>query len=92
MCVISIVGNYWKDQIVPNKYNEWTNFPIVIPQVTKEEFDTLRKDVLELKELLKAAITFDTNVGEPDCEKEEKVELMKAMAKAVGLSLEDLIK
>ena len=97
MCVVSMVSDYWKDNNLP-KYPNWNPGGISSaglyppPQVTREEFEALRKDVLELKELLKAAKKFDDATNQHDCEKEEKVELIKKIAEAVGVDLEDLLK
>lgn len=91
MCTVSMVTDYWRDNNLP-KYPGLVgqgNWPT--PQVTREEFEALRKDVLELKELLKAAKKFDEATGQPNCEKEEKVELIKKIAEAVGVDLQDLI-
>jgi hypothetical protein len=54
---------------------------------TREEFDKLRDDVQELKKLLTAAKEYDRAVGEPDCEMDEKVALIRAVAKYVGVDL-----
>lgn len=66
--------------------------PIVIqPEVTKEQFDELKKEVLEMKELLKRAIKYDQDNGEPECQIEEKMELLRKVAEMVGISLDDVI-
>ena len=54
---------------------------------TREEFDKLKKEVEELKELLKAAKKFDENTGQPHCENDEKVELIKRIANLVGVDM-----
>lgn len=94
MCMVSMVmDGYqpWKKQPDP---------PIVYPQtsqiitwingVPREEFDKLKREVEELRELLKAAIKFDKNTGQPDCHNDEKIALLKAMAKALGIDLQDV--
>lgn len=58
--------------------------------ISREEFDALRCEVEELKALLLAAKAFDEATGQPDCEMDEKVELIKRVAEAVGVDLEDL--
>lgn len=60
------------------------------PGVTQKEFDELRKEVLEMKELLKRAIKYDEEHNEPHCEMEEKIALLKRVADMVGVSLEDV--
>lgn len=58
--------------------------------VTKEDFDALKKEVLEMKELLKRALDYDKRNNEPNCEMEEKVALLKKVAEFVGVTLEDI--
>jgi len=66
--------------------------PTTIPQdwqvpVSRAEFEALKKDVLEMKEILKIAKKYDKDTGQPDCEMEEKIELIKKIAKLVGVEL-----
>lgn len=63
-----------------------------VETVKKEDFEALRKEVQELKELLKAAIKYDKETGEPDCHMDEKIELIKQVAKYVGVDLKDVFK
>lgn len=93
MCVVSMAGDYWRDRTVPEKYPQWEGwvYPSAPPAVTREEFDQLKRDIEELKLLIKAAKRYDEQVGEPACEVEDKVALIKAMAKAVGVDMEDLL-
>lgn len=58
--------------------------------VTKEDFDVLKKEVLEMKELLKRALDYDKRNNEPNCEMEEKVALLRQVAEFVGVTLEDV--
>ncbi len=57
---------------------------------TQEEFDELKREVEQMKELLKKAKEMDQALGTPDCELEQKVALLKLMAAAVGVDLEDI--
>ena len=68
--------------------------PLVIntPAVSKEEFEALKKEVEELKQLLKAAKKFDEETGQPDCHMDDKVEFIKKLAEYVGVDLEDIFK
>lgn len=95
MCMVSNVGDGWA-----NKFpDHWPHFnppppqsvPFVMPSgVSKEEFEALRKEVIELKKLLEAAKKFDAATGQPDCAMDEKVKLIKAIAKLVGVDLGDV--
>lgn len=58
--------------------------------VTHEEFNELKKSVEELKLQLIAAKKIDVANNEPDCTHEEKVALLKAVAKAVGVDLSEI--
>jgi hypothetical protein len=101
MCIVSNIGDAWKETF-PKK---WPNFPDVdpLPQphipysptytppgVSQSDFEALRKEVQELKKLLEAAKKFDEATGQPHCEIEDKVELIKRIAKMVGVDLGDV--
>lgn len=100
MCVVSYVGDYWKDNL-PGTH-PWvqpmiypTSSPVpnsarIVSHPTREEFDALRKEVEELKKLLLAAKAYDEKTGQPDCELESKIELIKKVADLVGVSMEDV--
>ncbi len=100
MCVVSAVGDYWRRDF-PKRHPGWEYDqpifpgPIVIPQepqVSKKEFDALKKEMKELKKLLLAAKHFDEANGEPDCEMDDKVALIKAIAKKVGVNMDEVFK
>jgi len=57
---------------------------------TREEFDELKRSVEALKELLLAAKEYDRKMGEPDCEMEDKVALIKKLAEVVGVDLSQI--
>src|SRR5262245_24392456 len=93
MCMVSNIGDGWADKF-QEKWPQFNPPPpspfIVQPGVSQADFDALRKEVQELKELLKAAKKFDAATGQPDCEMAEKVKLIKAIAKLVGVDLGDV--
>lgn len=88
MCAVSNVGDYWK-QGFPDRYPGWVE-PYNPPQVTKQEFDALKKEMEELKKLLKAAKKYDEAMGESDCEMDEKVALIKKFADLVGVNMDEI--
>jgi hypothetical protein len=105
MCVVSAVGDYWKDDFnkrypnwpertdpfAPNAFPTSKNLPIDLSKfATKEDIENIKKDLLELKELLKAAIKYDEKTNQPHCENDEKIALIKQVAKAVNVDLSDL--
>ena len=69
-----------------------TPVPVFTPAVSKEEFEALKKEVEELKQLLKAAKKFDEETGQPDCHMDDKVDFIKKLAEYVGVDLEDIFK
>ena len=91
MCVVSMVGDYYN-----NKWNQpkWqgtiSNITYTPSQVSKEDFDVLKKDVEEMKKLLERALEYDKRNNEPNCEMEEKVAILKKVAELVGVNLEDV--
>lgn len=99
MCVYSAIGDY-AQQTWPKRYPDlvpWVtpgphtiHFPPV-PSPTKEQFDSLVREVEALKELLKAAKVYDELTHQPDCEMEEKIELIRNVAKFVGVDLSDVL-
>jgi len=108
MCVVSMVGDFYRDQWEPKPW-----FPYVIPTiptgpitpgqqtsgvstsftlgVTREEFDDLKRQVMEMKELLQRAKLYDERNNEPDCEIDEKMDLLRRVAAAVGVDLDDVL-
>lgn len=90
MCMVSNVGDGWANKF-PEKWPFWNPPPIVIPsEVSRAELEALRLEIQELKKLLEAAKKFDQATGQPDCEMEAKVKLIKAIAKLVGVELGDV--
>lgn len=99
MCTVSMIGDDARDRwgrrypwIVPNP-----GWPapqperiVAPPEVSKQEFDALRREVEDLKDLLKRAKRYDEDNGEPDCEMDDKVELIKRVADLVGVDLSEI--
>ena len=57
---------------------------------TREEFESLKKEMQELKALLLAAKHFDEKTDQHDCETDEKVELIKRIAELVGVDMKEV--
>lgn len=98
MCTVSNIGTGWGGTF-PDRY-PWIQpyvptpsppIPAVIPGVSQEEFNRLKREVEELKKLLRAAKVFDAATGQPDCEVDEKVALIRKIAEFVGVDLEDVL-
>ena len=100
MCVVSMTGDYFSDKWKNNPSINWPNvnnlpnssmtYPQIDPGVTKQEFEQLKKEVLEMKELLKRSIEYDKKNNEPHCEIAEKIITIKQIANLLGVDLNDL--
>jgi len=91
MCVVSMIGDQFRGRWEPH-YPDWqawtvTGQTIALP-VTREEFDALKREVEILRDLLKAAKEYDAKNNEPACETDEKMNMLRAIAKAVGVDLD----
>lgn len=92
MCTVSMIGDQF-GRDYPNRH-PWVQpmilpgAPLMVPPaVSREEFDRLRADVDELKTLLLAAKRYDERTGQPDCEVDEKVALIRRLAELVGVDM-----
>lgn len=96
MCVVSMVGDHYRDKwgdrwpgaIPATPFQPFNPIPVI----SREEFDALKKEVEEMKALLKRAKEYDERNNEPDCEIDEKMDLLRKVAKLVGVSLDDVIR
>jgi len=86
MCVVSNIGDYARDRI-PQQF-PWINTPPQDPPLA--DLVALRREIEELKKLLKAAVAFDAATGQPECEVEEKIEFLRYVAKFVGIDLDEV--
>lgn len=99
MCTMSMVGDHYGDMwrekpwypnqpgLVPATGGTYT-----IPLVSRAEFDELKRQVEEMTKLLKRAKKYDEDNGEPDCEIDEKMDLLRKVAKMVGVDLDAALK
>lgn len=97
MCVVSYVGDTFRDRFpgkhpwyVPTVSPPTPTFQEIISGISRAEFDALKKEIEELKRLLKNAKEIDELTGQPDCEMDSKVDFIKKIAEAVGVDLEDV--
>ena len=98
MCVVSMIGDHYTQRFA-QQYPQPSGmggtgtsniFQIPAPTITREEFLELRKDVLEMKELLLRAKKYDEENSQPHCEQEEKIALLRRMAEQVKVSLDEV--
>lgn len=88
MCAVSNIGSGWQQanpQINPGSISN-------LGFVSRFEFDALKAEIEALKLLLIKAKKVDEASGTPDCEEKDKVKLLKAVAKAVGVDLSEVFK
>lgn len=106
MCSVSFITDHYKDKWtapMPSYYPTGIG-PIPTSTVTKYEFEALRvlveqnqklfeelkKEFLDVKELLKKAKVYDEVNGEPECEMADKVDFMRKMAGMLGVTIDDV--
>lgn len=92
MCVVSMVGDHFNQQWAPYTQQVGLAGGSLIEFLPKHEFEALRREVMQMKELLIKAKLYDEQNNEPKCEKEEKIETLKKMAKLFDISLEEIFK
>lgn len=97
MCTVSMIGDHYRGKWFPAPEPHPWGIPgvivptVTIPPVTRQEFDQLRAEVEEMKALLARAKKYDEDNGEPNCEIDEKMDLLRQVAKLVGVDLDDVL-
>lgn len=100
MCAYSMVGDHYTE-VFPAKYpsQPWIPYAPNVPSaigaqvstpISRQEFEALKAMVEDMKKLLERAKQYDKDNGEPECETEDKIALLKQVAKYVGVDLDDL--
>lgn len=95
MCAVSMVSDGYIDQFPARwptvKPIVWPGIPlpytIPLPPPDRAEFDKLKREVDELRKLIEAAQRFDEATGQPECEAEDKADLIRKLAKYVGVEI-----
>lgn len=101
MCVVSMIGDHYRDKwapILPGPASPMVPFApispfrgLIEPEVSRQEFDDLKKEVLEMKALLKRAIKYDKDNHQAGCEIDDKMGFLRKVAAIVGVSLDDVL-
>lgn len=106
MCVVSFVGDHywdkWRPQpwVVPTPIYPINTEPVYQPVdinidlsgVDKQEIEKLKKEVAEMKELMRKAKIYDEKNNEQNCENDEKMNILRKIAEAVGIDLDEVLK
>lgn len=104
MCVVSMIGDEFskrwelykqlpqKGQSFAPTLNIQDYGRLLKSPVNIEEFNALKKEVEFMRDLLIAAKMYDEKNNETHCEMEDKVAMLKAMAKMMGVDLSEIFK
>lgn len=87
MCVVSMIGDHYSRKWEDGYWRTITQLP-----ASAAEVDQLRREVQEMKELLKQAVEYDKRTGQPHCENENKIAILKEIAAAMGIDLDEVFK
>lgn len=91
MCMVSYIGDSFKkdwDDIFYPQFPYWPD----TSKSDKAKIEALRKEVKALKKLLLTAQKYDKETGQPDCEVDEKVKLLKDIAKVLKIDMGKVFK
>lgn len=96
MCSVSMVGDHYRDMWKDNPLTRQPSIQQWPPGAfdsspTRSEFNELKRQVEEMKLLLARAKKYDEDNGEPECEIDEKMDLLRKVAKLVGVELDDVL-
>ena len=90
MCTVSMIGDHYAQKWnQPNQQPFSPDVQIPVP-VSRDEFNRLRDDVSEMKSLLLRAKEYDKKNNQPDCEQASKIAILRKVAEAVGVDLDDV--
>ena len=97
MCVVSNVGDDWSRRVLPPQWPSTIPYPtptspaidpdIFEKKVSRREFEELKRQVERMREELEAAREIDEAAGNEDCEMDDKVKIVKEIARLVGVDL-----
>jgi len=99
MCVVSNLGYYyghrrdgwpWQPYVptIPLIPAAPTDFTKRLAEIARDhDISDLKQRIEALEKMLREAKKFDAETGQPDCEMDEKVELLKRLAKDLGVEI-----
>jgi len=89
MCTLSVI---LQDQIDRHPWMPGLGPTFDVPELaTKADVEALRAEFRELKDLMRAAMRFDTATGQKDCQDEAKMVVLRGVAKALGVDLDEVL-
>lgn len=91
-----MVGDHFNDKWKDKFWYPAPTYPTFVPfydpprtpDISREEFESLRKEVQEMIALMKRAKKYDDENDEPNCEMEEKMRALRQIAKWFGVDLD----
>lgn len=83
MCVVSMIHDDWNRRTFPDTPVQ--DIFKSIDFATRAELEELRKEVESLKKLLKAAKIYDEETGQPDCDVDEKTQLLRKICEKLEI-------
>lgn len=87
MCTYSMISDHYLNDRWPRVLPQFPQ----LPGPSQVEFDALKKEVEMLRELLKKAKIYDEETGQRDCETDDKVDLLKKIAKHLGVDMDGAV-
>lgn len=102
MCVVSNIGDDYsrrdKWPLWPEQYPFPDRTPVTIPEngtsfrisQLEKNYEELRSQVEQMKRELEAAKKQDEEDGNPDCEMEDKIVILRKIAAALGVDLSEV--
>ena len=95
MCAVSAIADDWRKIHMPNIWpvvDPFANPPKIQSWATKEELESIKKDLEALKLKLIEGKAQDEAEGNPDCEMDEKIAILKQLGKLFNVDLEKVFK
>lgn len=93
ICVVSAVSSDWTRDVWPKWVDPTYQNPNAVPisdiltNLNNAEIVRLKQEITKLKQELEAARRQDIQDGNLDCHMEDKVTIIKGLAKALGVDL-----
>lgn len=101
MCFASAVGDHftkeWTRGVgIPTDWDAIRRInegllPIEKSGVSVVEFERLKQQVKDMTALLKVAVDYDQRTGQPNCEVEQKIEMLRMVASAFKIDLDAIL-